>query len=65
MTDFSPTKYRRYRKDEAIARAYIDGLKIGLAISQGAYFEYGFGQRGLGSYVYNRHQHIIAFLPDY
>ena len=66
MTEKStPTKYQRYRKDEAISRAYIDGLKIGLAISKGGDINYGFGPRGLGTYVYNDSNSILAFLPDY
>lgn len=66
MTDSPiPNKYRRYRKDEAVSRAYLDGLMVGLFVMQGGEFDYGFGPRGLGSYVLDQNGKIVLFLPDY
>ena len=60
-----PRKYRRYRKDEAVSRAYLDGLMVGLFVMQGGDFDYGFGESGLGSYVYDSNGRTVLFLPDY
>ena len=65
MTDKAlSSKYRRYRKDEAVACAFFDGVKMGLLISGGGEFDYGFGPKGLGTYIYKGNK-ILAFLPDY
>ena len=63
--DTIPKQYQRYKKAEAVNRAYLDGLMIGLFVTKSGEFDYGFGPRGLGSYVYDHNGKILMFLPDY